>query len=704
MHAFAALVERYRDAAYGIGLHVLGEPHEAADVAQDAFIRAYRCLHQLKEPSRFSAWLCRIAANLARRRLVSKRAARSPAPLENVGEVADPGPSGPEALAQSEVVGLIRQLMQQLPDQHRLTFTLFYVNGYSHKDLSAMLDVPVGTVKSRLSNARSRLRKEIVQMAKEVMEEGKPDAEFWRSATGTITGHVTCAATGAPIERAEIQLLETQTRAAAHPESAADGVWEAKEVVPGAYQLTVRHHDFVRQRYRKSILDLSPSVVVRPGQTVSGVDFQLEPAGRIRGKVLGADGSPVTDAHVLALSKREPPEEGICFKRVSYARTDDDGRFDVGSLPPDAYLLGVQAGEKDDWAYVRPMIYYPGTFSLHDAEWVQVSAAAPIPELVIRLAEAGTATLRVEVTDSETGEPIAGARVHLIRRDAPTDEFMGRTDDSGWFRSPLLTRGPFQVTVGAAEQGYPKWSKWIDTEATQQEVEMRFQLPKGAVFEGSLVTEGGSEPLPLEAFFCFLEPDAPDQIDGRPRREADIGWAYSNGQCRFLGMREGPQTEMMCLEHGSHLSSPPVAPGKVKIRARVPDEQWRVMGVSVAAQLLLPGETFECKPNERIDSLRIVLGTNLGVVAGRVVSAADNEPIEGAWVHLSRQDKEPFRAFPMPTDRSGSFLFHSVPAGLYLIGVARQAGDDAPVEEDSKREIVVEPNGVVHLDLVLLEP
>ncbi|MFO7958329.1 MAG: sigma factor [Candidatus Brocadiia bacterium] len=64
--AFATLVERYRDAAYGMGLHVLGDPHEAADAAQEALIRAWRALDQLRDPGKFCAWLCRIAANTAR--------------------------------------------------------------------------------------------------------------------------------------------------------------------------------------------------------------------------------------------------------------------------------------------------------------------------------------------------------------------------------------------------------------------------------------------------------------------------------------------------------------------------------------------------------------------------------------------------------------------------------------------------------------
>ena len=85
--AFAALVERYRGAAYGVGLHVLGDPHEAAAVAQDTFLQAWRALSQLRDPAKFPAWLCRIAGNLARRRLSARAAAAGAVSLEEVDEM-----------------------------------------------------------------------------------------------------------------------------------------------------------------------------------------------------------------------------------------------------------------------------------------------------------------------------------------------------------------------------------------------------------------------------------------------------------------------------------------------------------------------------------------------------------------------------------------------------------------------------------------
>ena len=285
--AFTALVNRYRDAAYGIALHVLGEPHAAAEVAQDAFFRAYRNLHQLREPGRFAPWLCRIVMNLARDRLAIRGSAPALASLEDAEELADPRSRGAEDAEESEVADLIRQLMQKLPDEQRLTFTLFYIDGYSYGDLSDMLGVPVGTVKSRLSHARSRLRKEVVKVAEDILKENRPDAEFWRSATGAVTGRVTSAATGAPIQGAKI------------------------ECQPG-------------QRVDSLEVTLGTNLGVVAGRTISA-----------------ATGEPIEGSWV----RLTQPGDGRGYR--SPARTDRSGSFFFHSVPAGLHEIGVAASDVD---------------------------------------------------------------------------------------------------------------------------------------------------------------------------------------------------------------------------------------------------------------------------------------------------------------------------------------------------------------------
>jgi hypothetical protein len=593
--------------------------------------------------------------------------------------------------------------MEKLPDEQRLTFTLFYVNGYSHRDLSEMLDVPKGTIKSRLSNARSRLRKEVVTMAKRVLEEHKPDAEFWRSATGSATGCVTSAATGEPIEGAHIRLYEPQTVIFASAESDVDGVWKADDLVPGAYTVRARHTDYVEHTLRDEAWgQVRPSITVRPGQTVRGVDFSLEPGARIHGRVVGHDATPVPDAAVSAWCREEPVYGEVRFDRAGTASTDDEGGFEITALPAGEYVVAAAAGGEDNWARFRPLTYHPGTFSLHDAEWVAAIPGEEPPDVPIKLADTGTVCLDAIVTDVETGDPIAGARLLIFRRDTLWDMLTGHTGEDGCFRSDLLTAGPWQVMAGAEEQGYARWSRWVDVPPDQDAVRLEFGLLRGAVIEGRVETESGSALPPLDHLSCYFHPDRPDQeLRGVPEPFGVACMWGPRGAMHSFALEEGPQGEYADVGEDGRFVSPPIFPGPIWIAPRIRDKAWRVVRAFVAGKPLAGDCKIECETGGRVKDLKVVLGTNLGVVAGRVVSAADNLPVDGALVVLAREDEDLESALPAETDATGSFICHSVLAGTYVIAARRSA--EEPVDEQAKREIVVEPNGVVHLDLVLQE-
>ena len=326
-----------------------------------------------------------------------------------------------------------------------------------------------------------------------------------------------------------------------------------------------------------------------------------------------------------------------------------------------------------------------------------MSAGATLNDVLFRLPEAGTAQLRVRVSDAESGHPIGGARVLVIRRDVITDWFTGQTDEEGWFSSEFLTRGPWQITAGAPDQGYARWSNWIDVGAGDGQIETRIALVRGAVFEGRVATEVAQELPSLARLTCTFWPALPHEVDGHP---VWCSWDR-DGACYCWTIQEGPQPEMASLDGAGRLLSPPIWPGEVKISAEVADRDWRLTGIHVGQRHLASGEAVECAPGERVDSLKIVLGTNLGIVAGRVLSLADKAPLAGAWVHLHREDEEPIRIRGAETDRTGSFVVHSVPAGPYT--VAAGPSFVAGAHESPEREIIVEPGQVVHLDLMLAD-
>jgi RNA polymerase sigma-70 factor, ECF subfamily len=157
--AFAAIVTRHQDELYTMALRILGSPHDAADVVQETFLRAYTRIPELRGAT-VRAWLYRVAANCAHD--VQRRAVRRPAvPLEdtegNVVELPDPG-LGPEASALArERAGAVRDALLTLPAEFRTAVVLRDINELSYEEIAEVLGVPVGTVKSRISRARHQL-------------------------------------------------------------------------------------------------------------------------------------------------------------------------------------------------------------------------------------------------------------------------------------------------------------------------------------------------------------------------------------------------------------------------------------------------------------------------------------------------------------------------------------------------------------------
>jgi RNA polymerase sigma-70 factor, ECF subfamily len=156
--AFAALVERHRDRVYRVCLRILGDAEDAADAAQDAFVSALRKLGTFRGEARFTTWLHRVAVNACYD--VLRRRARQPVlrPVDPDGEAwpdlgppvadhADDVASGMDAAAALALV----------PEEFRVTLVLADVEDLPYDEIARILDVPVGTVKSRVHRGRLAL-------------------------------------------------------------------------------------------------------------------------------------------------------------------------------------------------------------------------------------------------------------------------------------------------------------------------------------------------------------------------------------------------------------------------------------------------------------------------------------------------------------------------------------------------------------------
>lgn len=174
--AYGEIVRRFQDMAYGYAYSILGDFHLAEDAAQEAFVEAYRCLGNLREQAAFPGWLRRIVFKhcdrLRRRKDIPAAGLNAAAAVAS----ADPGPA--EMAEDREMRDKVLAAIRSLSAQQREVTTLFYINGYSQSDIAEFLELPAGTVKSRLAASRTRLKERMLNMVENTLHKNAPDERF----------------------------------------------------------------------------------------------------------------------------------------------------------------------------------------------------------------------------------------------------------------------------------------------------------------------------------------------------------------------------------------------------------------------------------------------------------------------------------------------------------------------------------------------
>ncbi len=170
--AFAALVRRHQGRVYRLLLRMLGNPEEAEDVAQEAFLNLHRHGHRFRGESRFSTFVYRVAANAAlnRRRALGRRRERMER-LERrqaAGDELPEAPRDPESAAVGEEEREeVQRALLALPETLRMPVVLYDIEGLSYGEIAEVLKLAEGTVKSRIHRARQALRKELAPFVRE---------------------------------------------------------------------------------------------------------------------------------------------------------------------------------------------------------------------------------------------------------------------------------------------------------------------------------------------------------------------------------------------------------------------------------------------------------------------------------------------------------------------------------------------------------
>lgn len=172
MHAFEELILKHEKIVYNLALRMMNHSEDAKDISQEVFLKAYRSLCNFDEHSAFSTWLYRITHNTCideMRKRKGKQNYSLEEELENEAgsmqrQIADEGDTPEESLLREEQKSEILQALDNLSAEHKAAIVLRDVKGLSYEEIAEILEVSLGTVKSRISRGRNQLKNEILKM------------------------------------------------------------------------------------------------------------------------------------------------------------------------------------------------------------------------------------------------------------------------------------------------------------------------------------------------------------------------------------------------------------------------------------------------------------------------------------------------------------------------------------------------------------
>jgi RNA polymerase sigma-70 factor, ECF subfamily len=159
--AFEELVRTHQHRIYALALRMLGNAAEAQDVAQEAFLRAHRGLAEFRGEARLSTWLYAIASRLCLNRLAGSERRLARHGEETLTRLPDGRPGPDQALERDEIEEALHRAIGELAEERRIVVILRDVEGLAYEEIAEALELPVGTVRSRLHRARLDLKEKL---------------------------------------------------------------------------------------------------------------------------------------------------------------------------------------------------------------------------------------------------------------------------------------------------------------------------------------------------------------------------------------------------------------------------------------------------------------------------------------------------------------------------------------------------------------
>lgn len=170
--AFEALIIKHEKIVFNVALRMMNHSEDAKDISQEVFLKAYRSIGNFDERSAFSTWLYRITHNTCIDEMRKRKGKQNYSLEEGLEsedgimqrQIADEGDTPEESLLRDERKGEILQALETLSEEHKAAIILRDVKGLPYEEIAEILDLSLGTVKSRISRARNHLKTEILKI------------------------------------------------------------------------------------------------------------------------------------------------------------------------------------------------------------------------------------------------------------------------------------------------------------------------------------------------------------------------------------------------------------------------------------------------------------------------------------------------------------------------------------------------------------
>jgi len=476
--AFGELVKQHQGVVVGLAFHLAGNMQDAQDIGQEVFIKAYQHLSKVKQPAKFSSWLRKITENTCKTWLRLNQKKRETLPLAEARVIVS-GEQPDDVLLAKELSETVRNAISELSESNRLAVTLFYMDGFSYKEVSEFLGISVGAVKGRLHKARKQLKKGLMTMVEDDFSQTKPKEEFTEKVMRAIAVGRVVTEEGEPVEEAFIsvrggdgEVYEGERGELVHTDADGRYRYPIPSSERGSYRIRAQHDYFHSSPETPFFIEEEGEVDIP--DLVLKVPFRRS----IRGRVTDEQGKPIEGARLCSF-----------WHGTASATTDADGCYVIDRWTQ-GYLLFAKAEDYTTAVFnLLELPEYKKSYSL-SVDFV-LKPAFPTAGRVI----------------NENGQPLEEARVsfNYPRQQGGHNAWHTNTDPEGRFCVYGLPEGLMGVHVDYRGYHEIEWQA-INTGDTNIELA---PSPIVMVKIAGKVVDARTQ-KPIENFTCYADsPEAP---------------------------------------------------------------------------------------------------------------------------------------------------------------------------------------------------